>query len=167
METIKLKKYDTAVKVELNDDGDFIYLTADSATFFDNYVTFLKALSDLADETEKQVTKVQEEYKDDMDIEERIALSMKISQFNLTFSEKAKEMVDELLGEGVTYKYFKELYDNVKDFIPDAECFMDFIAQVNPVVEKLYGKKVEIRKNINKEKVAKYTPQDFKKKGAK
>lgn len=167
MESIKLKKIDTMTKVELNDDGDFIVLSADSATFFDNYVTFLKSLSDLADDTEKEINEIQDTFKDDMSMEDKLELTTKISKLNLGFSEKSKEMVDDLLGEGVTYKYFKELYDNVKDFVPDAECFMDFIEQINPVVEQLYGKKIEIRKNIDKSKVSKYAPQDFKKKGGK
>jgi len=168
METIKLKENsDAAIKVELNDDGDYILLAANSATFFDNYISFLKELTDLSEESEKTVDSLKEQYKDDLDDDKKIELAHLVAKQSVLFSEKAIEIVDNFLGKGTTYKYFKHLYEGVQDFMPGEECFADLIASITPVIEKIYGKKIEIRQNISKSKTEKYVPQDFKKKGNK
>lgn len=168
METIKLKdNSDAAIKVELNDDGDYILLAANSATFFDNYVSFLKDLTELSENSEKEVNKLKEQYEEDMDDGSKIELAHQIAKQSVTFSEKATKIVDDFLGENTTYKYFKVLYEGVKDFMPGEECFADLISNITPVIEKVYGKKIEIRQKISKSKTEKYVPQDFKKKGNK
>lgn len=168
METIRLKENsDSLVKVELNDDGDFLMLTATSATFFDNYINFLENISNVIEDSDKRIEEFKAQYSDGLSDGEKIEIARKVAREEIAFSEKAIDIVNSFLGENTVQKYFKTLYDNVPDFVPGEECFAEFITNITPAIEKIYGKKIEIRANISKKKTEKYVPQDFRKKGTK
>ena len=75
--------------------------------------------------------------------------------------------MDSVFCEGTTRKFFGDVYAVIPDFRPDLECFLDFWDSLIPVIERLSEHKVKLEKLASKRRMAKYVPQDHKRKGAK
>lgn len=86
-----------------------------------------------------------------------------ISAANVGFSREAVVIIDEIFGADTVKKYFRKVYEEIPDFLPDADCIMDFFDQMAPVIEKLFGQKIERQQAASKARMAKYKPQDHKK----
>lgn len=102
-------------------------------------------------------------YKDSFpDIMDKTA---EMSGVNVGFSEAAATVIDGIFGEGTLRKYFRDIYEEIPDFLPDADCIMDFLEQVIPVMEGLFGHKIERQREAGRARMARYQPQDHKKPG--
>ncbi len=76
------------------------------------------------------------------------------------FSEEAVRVIDSIFGEDTVKKYFRSIYNEISDFLPDADCIIDFFEQITPPMEKLFNRKAETRELLSKTRMAKYQPQD-------
>lgn len=83
------------------------------------------------------------------------------------FSDRAAEIMDGVFGEGTTRKFFGDVHGLIPNFQPDLECFIDFWDSLIPVVERLSEHKVKLEKLASRQRMAKYKPQDHKRKGGK
>jgi len=81
----------------------------------------------------------------------------------ISLSEEAANVMNSVLGEGATRKFFRDVYKEIPDFLPDVECFLDFFDSLIPVIEKLTGHKEKLEKLASKRRMSKYKPQDYKK----
>ncbi len=64
----------------------------------------------------------------------RIEESAKV---NVQFSQNVTAIIDNIFGEGTVRKYFRRFYEENPDFMPNVECFTDFLEQITPVMQKL------------------------------
>lgn len=161
MNNFKLQKEESKlVKIEVNDFGDAIFLHPDNANFIESFSQLYKDIFKYADEVQEQGEKLDAEYEGKEDTPEYVLAYAKL---NVGFSEKLISMSENVFGENVLKKYFKEEYDNIPDFIPDVDCFIDFIRQITPIISQVYDVKFNERP-IDKKKMDAYKPQDFKKK---
>ena len=136
-------------------NGDFIVVSGNDISIIDRFLNAGEELEALAEEMEKKDSEIDEkDYR--KAIEER-----------KYFSEKATAIMDGVFGEGTTRKFFGDVYAVIPNFQPDLECFMDFWDSLIPVIERLSEHKIKLEKLASKQRMAKYQPQDHKRKGAK
>ena len=152
------------LKIELNPQGDYVTVAAGgaSADLFDRFVSacgVIMAEAEKLDERIKEIDTVNEE----TDIKKKFESASKITKLEIEFAENANSTIDGVFGKDTMKKYLRNIYEEIPDFIPSSECFLDFIDQLTPHMEEIFGRKSTI-KSINKEKMNHYKPQDFKKK---
>lgn len=164
MEKVKIvSSSENIVLIELNDAGDSVAISADTPMLFDKFAAGYKSIYDIADSVPAKIKEIEEKYKEKEDFSSEMERTLEISAVNVNFSKDAVKIVDGIFGEGTVRKYFKESYDNVPDFMPDAYCIIDFFEKVTPVVEDVFNRHVERRKKESMERMAKYQPRDHEK----
>lgn len=154
-EEIRIDNRVTLTKVYVGGGDDFIVISGNDISILDRFMAAGDELTALAEEIEKKEPEsVEMDHK--KEIEER-----------KYFSDKATDIMDGVFGEGTTRKFFGDVYAVIPNFQPDLECFMDFWDSLIPVIERLSEHKIKLEKLASKQRMAKYRPQDHKRKGAK
>lgn len=151
------------IKIELNKFGDYIIVSPDSPAFFDRFVAGYKRITDMAYEVPAKLEEITKKYGRKDDFSTVMDRAKEISAANVGFSREAVVIIDEIFGADTVKKYFRNVYEEIPDFLPDADCIMDFFDQMAPVIEKLFGQKIERQQAASKARMAKYKPQDHKK----
>lgn len=136
--------------------GEKITVSGNDISIFDRFLSAGKKIEQMAAEMEEEEADTEEERDLEKEIEER-----------KLFSKKAEEIMDGVFGEGTTRKFFGDVYAAIPNFQPDLECFMDFWDSLIPVIERLSEHKIKLEKLASKKRMAKYQPQDHKRKGGK
>lgn len=146
-------------KIELNDTGDYIIISADDPKLFDRFVSGFNQIMDMAEEMPKKLEAIEKQYSGKDDFKAVLEKTSAMSKVNVTFSEEAVVIIDGIFGEGTIRKFFAEVYKEIPDFLPDSDCIIDFLEKITPIVEKTFDRKLQSRKA----RMAKYQPQDHKK----
>lgn len=131
------------------DNGSCIYVSGNDVSII---MRFLKAGDEL-EELKKEEDKIKDEY-GEKEYEEAIEIRMNISK-------RASEIMDGVFGEGTTDKYFGDVIELIPTFIPDVECFLGYWDAFIPLIERMMGHKEKL---ASKKRMAKYQPQDHKRK---
>lgn len=140
-------------KVYLGGRDDFIMVSGNDISIIDRFLAAGNDLETLASEMEKKESETDEkDYQKQIDERKH-------------FSDKATEIMDGVFGEGTTRKFFGDVYEEIPNFQPDLECFLDFWDSLIPVIERLSEHKIKLEKLASKQRMAKYQPQDHKRKG--
>ena len=147
------------LKIELNDAENYIVVSTDDPTLFDRFAAGFKKISGLADEKPKMLEEIEKKYKGKDDFNAVMEKTVAMSRVNVDFSKEAVAVVDGIFGDGTIRKYFARVYKEIPEFLPDAECIIDFFEKITPTMEKAFDRKLERRKA----RMAKYQPQDHKK----
>lgn len=164
MENYKIKGNAVSiVKIELNDQGDYVAVSTDDSALFDRFTAGYKRIAELADEAPVKLEEIEKRYEGRDDFSVLMEKAQAVSQVNMNFSKEAVSVMDGIFGEGTIRKYFRIIYEEIPDFLPDAECFIAFLEEITPVMEKLFGRKMESRRENSRARMAKYQPQDHKK----
>lgn len=142
-------------KVYVGGGDDYIVVSGNDISIIDRFLAAGEELEALAAELDKKESEAREgDYKKEMEIRRE-------------FSEKATAIMDGVFGDGTTRKFFGDVYALIPNFQPDAECFIDFWDKLIPVIERLSEHKIKLEKLASKKRMAKYQPQDHKRKGSK
>lgn len=142
-------------KVYVGGGDDFIVVSGNDISIIDRFLSAGEELESLAAELDKKESEAREgDYKKEMEIRRE-------------FSEKATAIMDGVFGDGTTRKFFGDVYALIPNFQPDTECFIDFWDKLIPVIERLSEHKIKLEKLASKKRMAKYQPQDHKRKGSK
>lgn len=164
MERVKIgSSSENIVVIELNEAVDTIAISADSPLLFDKFAAGCKSIYDMADSIQAKTKDIEKRYEGKEDLPSIMESALEISEINVNFSKDAVTIIDGIFGEGTVRKYFKEHYDNVPDFIPDAYCIIEFLEKITPVVENVFNRNIERRTQESKARMAKYQPLDHKK----
>lgn len=150
-------------KIELNDSGDYITVSADSPAFFDGFAAGYKQIADLSDSIPAKLEEIEKKYEGKDDFSSTMDKALEMSGINVDFSKVAAGIIDGIFGPDTVKKYFRDIYEEIPDFLPDADCIIDFFEQITPVIEKLFDRKIERQMAASKARMAKYRPQDYKK----
>lgn len=134
------------------DNGSCIYVSGNDVSVIGR---FLKAGNEL-EELGKEEDKIKDEYSEN-DYEEAVEVRINISK-------RASEIMDGVFGEGTTDKYFGDVREFIPTFAPDVECFLGYWDSFIPLIERMMGHKEKL---ASKRRMAKYQPQDHKRKGTK
>lgn len=151
------------LKIELNDNGDYIAISADDSTMFDRFVTGFKNIAELADQLPHNIAAIEKQYQEKQGFTDAAEKTVLILKENKMFSEKSIQAIDEIFGEGTVKKYFRDIYEEIPDFLPDAECILDFFQKISPIMEELFQQKLDQRRQTSKANMQKYRPQDYSK----
>lgn len=146
-------------KIELNDSGDYIAVSADNPVFFDSFAAGYKQIVELADDMPELIAAIEEKYRGKEEFSDVMDKALEISSENVRFSRTAADIIDGIFGENTVRKYFRSIYEEIPDFIPDADCIIDFFEQITPVIEKLFDRKVERQREASKARMGRYQPQ--------
>lgn len=166
MENIRIEKKNAHIlKVELNNCGDYISVSADDPTLLDRFTAGARRIYELADEIPGKLAEISRRYEGKEDFRDIMDRSAEMSGVNVGFSEEVTAVIDGIFGVGTLSKYFRAIYEEIPDFLPDADCIMDFLEQIIPVMEGLFGQKIERQQEASRARMAKYRPQDHKKPG--
>lgn len=152
-------------EIILNKHGDKIQISADNASLFDKFANGYDKIVKMADEMPGKLEAIEKEFegKEDSDIPKAVA----ISRARVDFCEKAIGIIDEIFGEGTEKKSFRDGYETMPDFLPDEDLFIAFFEKMTPIMEDIFNRKMERQQKASKERMAKYQPQDHKRKGTK
>lgn len=159
-------KLETSVSYEeiiLNTQGDSVFISLEDSTFFDRFVNSFKYIIEKAEENDKSVKDIEEKYRGKEEIKDHIDMVSEISAVNVKFSTEATSIVDGIFGEGTVRMYFRNIYEKVPSFLPNADCFIEFYEKLVPAMEQLFNRNAEAWNKASKARMAKYQPQDHKK----
>lgn len=124
-------------KIELNDYGDYIEVPIKDDAFFDCFAKGCKQIWGMSEGACKKLKKIERKYKNREDLESTLGKIEETVKVNLQFSKNAINIIDNIFGEGTVRKYFRKFYEEAPDFVPDVECFTDFLERITPVMKQL------------------------------
>lgn len=166
MENVRIEEKNAHIlKIELNSQGDYVSVSADDPTLLDRFTAGARRIYELAEEIPGKLDVISGRYEGKDSFPDIMDKTAEISGVNVGFSEAAATVIDGIFGEGTLRKYFRDIYEEIPDFLPDADCIMDFLEQVIPVMEGLFGHKIERQREAGRARMARYQPQDHKKPG--
>lgn len=151
------------LRLEVNDDGEYIMISADDAIMFDRFAAGIRHIVELSDETEKKVEEIEKQYEGQTGFDADMEKVAAIAGINAEFSRETVRMVDSIFGEDTVKKVFRDTYNHIPDFLPSVNLITEFFEQVTPHMEKLFNRKLEAQEKVSKARMDKYMPQDHKK----
>lgn len=162
---INLKTKIEVEEIVLNDYGDSIFVSASDAMLFENFVNGYKKIVELSDQLPQKLESIEKKYEGKTGFEAQSSKAIEMSKETVSFSSEAVVIIDGIFGEGTTKKYFRNLYEKIPSFLPNADCFVEFMENITPEMERLFKQKIELQKKESRERMAKYQPQDHKRPG--
>lgn len=149
-----VRKEAQLIKIELNDKGGHIVIPTGDSTLFDRFMAWFLQIADEAAELPGEYRKIEKKHGSAKDLS--MDKVVDITRADVEFSEKTIKIIDNLFGEGTLKKYFRQLYDEAPDFLPGAECFVDFFKNIAPVMETLFNRKIDANSKERIESMAGY-----------
>lgn len=128
-------------KIELNDMGDYIEISTADTGLFDGFVETYRQIAGAAKDLPRRYKEIEKVHV----IPGHENKTVEKIRANVRFYEESAEKIDLVFGQGTLKKYFSEHYEKIPDFMPGTEYFIDFFEQMAPVLEKLFGRKVDKR----------------------
>ena len=157
---------DTLDEITLNKFGDKIFISADDANLWKRFSDGYKKIEKLENEFGNKADEIEKKYPEN-DRGQNSELFIEASKLKAEFCEKAIDVIDGIFGEGSAKKSFREYYESIPGFIPDEGKFMAFFDVMTPIIEDIFKRKIEKDQKESKQRMAKYQPQDHKRKGSK
>lgn len=152
-------------EVTINQHGDKIYISADDAKMFDEFIKCFDFIIERSSASEKEISEIEKKYEGKEETKDSIKMAVEMSQVNVAFSNEAATSIDGIFGENTVKKYFRDHYEKIPSFLPSVDCFLDFFEQITPVMEQLFDRKMKDREKASKARMAKYKPVERKQKG--
>lgn len=138
MKKVKTQRTVRLIKVELNDIGDYIEVPVGNDDFFDCFAAGCKQIDGLAKGCCNKLRKIEKKYGKQDDLEADLKKIEETAKVKMQFSKNVTSIIDNIFGEETVRKYFHKFYEEDPDFMPNVECFTDFLNQITPVMKKLY-----------------------------
>lgn len=152
-------------RIELNSKGDYILIAGDSPDIYDKFATGYKKLMDEADRIRVQIGQIEKKYEGKNGMDAVMNKTIEISKVNVGFSNMAVQVIDSIFGEGTVRKRFRDVYEEIPEFLPDVGCITNFFEKIIPIMEKIFNRKFEKDEAQRKQRMEKYQPRDYKKPG--
>ncbi len=156
--TIKARNDSNLTRIELNDMGDYVVLSTDDETFFEQFDSGYKRIVKQAEELETKFAEIDKKYDGKEDFWSKSEQTTEKIREKKKLSEEIARVTDSIFGEGTTRKLFRNIYEEIPDFVPSADCFIVFFEQVAPEMGEIFGKTIEGRNKASRERMAKYIP---------
>lgn len=148
-----------------NDNDNFIVISGNDASIYLKFVNARKKFMLLADDLDSRELEIREKYKGKDEAEIADEDIEKILGFYKDFFDASEKIMDGVFGEGTTRKFWKDVFDVIPDYVPTQEAWMDYFDALIPVAEKLSDHTERLEKLSSMKRMAKYQPQDHKRKG--
>lgn len=157
IEEMRIENRALLTKVFVGRGDDYIMVSGNDLSLLDRFVAAGNKIVSMAQEMDAKIAELSD---DTYDFDK----AMESIHVRKDFADKAAQEMDVVLGTGATRKFFADVYAEIPEFVPDVECFMDFFDSFIPVIEKMTEHKVKLEKLASRERMAKYKPQDRKRK---
>ena len=150
-------------EIKLNEHGDILKVSGNDAALFDKFANGYDKIVKMSDEMPGKLEAAEKESADKNDVEKAVAMSI----VRVEFCENAIAVIDGIFGEETVKKRYRDYYESIPDFLPDEDLFIEFFETMTPIMEDIFNRKLERQQKASKERMAKYQPQDHKRKGGK
>ena len=150
-------------KIELNSQGDYVVVSTDDPTLLDRFVDGYKRIVELSNSIPAKLEEIEKQYEGKEDYISIMEKTVAMSRVNVGFSEEAVTVVNGIFNDDIVKKHFRSVYEEIPDFLPDADCFITMLEKMIPIMEKIFGQKIKRLEKSSKDRMAKYKPQDHKK----
>lgn len=150
-------------EITLNRKGDKTYISVDDATLFDRFVNGYKHIAEQADAIPGRIREIEKKYEGKTEFQDEMQKTVELSRVNVGFSEDSVKVIDDIFGKDTVRMYFRDLYEKIPTFLPNADCFLEFLERITPEMERLFHRKMEDREKLARKRMAKYQPQDHRK----
>lgn len=140
-------------KIQLNNMGDYIEISTANTGLFDRFVETYKQIVDTAEDLPRRYKEIDKARV----IPGHENKKVEKIRAKVRFCKESAEKIDCVFGQGTLQKYFREQYEKIPDFMAGTECFIDFFNQMAPVLEKLFGRKVDERDKSSIMSMSQYT----------
>lgn len=143
----------------LNDKDEYIQINVNDAAVFDRFADFLSWLDKKTEDITAKEKAFQEKYGaviregSDGNIDINTDAFIELSKMRSSTYRETEERIDMIFGAGTCKKYFRSLYEISPDFVPDDECFFDFLEEITPVLNNLFAdrrKRIELKYSKNR-----------------
>ena len=154
------------VKVVVNDWGDYFLINAGDTSFQERFLGLLKwieeaqkNLNTLSEEKDKQykgraLITTDEDGNKEYDLEQIEDLV----EIQLKFYRECEQKINDLFGQDALKKYLRICYEANENFVPDEEYISDFLEEITPILNDVFGAKFERAKDrYNKNRKGKNT----------
>lgn len=139
------------VKIYLNDKNEYIVLNGGDSKVLDRFAVFMGWLDEVQAEIQSWKKGLRSPSGEALS---RAEIMQAESVKSIGIYRECAARLDEIFGEGTIRKFFYAYYDRDEDFVPDGECFFDFINAVAPIVGDIYQKKHEkMKRRYNPERL--------------
>lgn len=114
------------LRLEVNDDGEYIAISADDSSMFDRFAAGIRHIVELSDGTAKKVEEVEKQYEGQAGFDADMEKVAAIAGINVEFSKEAVRTVDSIFGEDTVKKVFRDTYNHIPYFLPSVNLITDF-----------------------------------------
>lgn len=166
-EEIRIDNRVQLTKVYFGSSDNFVVISGNDASIYMKFVKARRKFLELADELDNKELEIREKYKGKADYEISDEDEEKILELYKNLYEESKSIMDDVFGKGTTEKFWSDVFEVIPDFIPKVEAWMDYFDALIPVVERMSDHSERLEKLSSMKRMAKYQPQDHKRKGAK
>lgn len=167
MDEMRLENRVQLTKVYFGSDDNFIVVSGNDASIYLKFVSARTKFLALVDELDEKELAIREKYKGKTDEEisdEDLELILLLYKDLYTKSEK---IMDGVFGDGTTRKFWGDVFSVIPDYVPATEAWMDYFDALIPVVERMSDHTAKLEKLASSKRMARYQPQDHKRKGSK
>lgn len=146
-------------KIYLNIKDDYIMLNPNNSIFVDKYTAIIQWLEMKGASYQKEMEALEKKNKGHelikVNEDESVTIDTKrileITRMRTAMCRECCEQIDALFGEGTIQKYFREIYEEIPDFVPDEECIFDFFDEISPIVGEVFHTRIQsVRTKYNK-----------------
>lgn len=154
-------------EIILNRHGDKISVSADDAGLWHRFLEGCKEIVDMSNGFSDNIRGIGEQNLVEGDFDSESSAALSASAERVSYCSKAAESIDRIFGEGTVRKSFRDDYEAIPDFVPDEGKIVSFFNTMTPIMEEIFGKKMDEIEKMNQESkasMAKYIPQGHKRK---
>lgn len=153
-------------KVYVNEYDDYILIDPGDHSFLGKFADFIHWIEEKQKDIDRAGTEMRKKYagremfSENEEGDTKIDTEQLIELVNLQLKtyKECEDKVDTLFGQDALKKYFRTSYEINPKFIPDLDYVFDFIEEITPVLERVYGARAErINKKYNKNRRGKHT----------
>lgn len=144
------KVSENLIKVIVNSQDDYIMLNSNDAVFVDKYTGIIKWMQERGASYDKSVGKWEKKYTGRKLVEIKDGVTeidteqiLELSKLRIDMCRECCERIDGLFGEGTIRKYFREIYEEIPDFVPDEDCVYDFFEEISPIIGDVFNRRID------------------------
>ncbi len=137
----EVRAQSTIKRIKCNDYGDVILIDEADKGVFERLSRFIDDLNEMKQSAEQDNNALKERLASEE--ASSIEAVTEAAKYDIKYIQSLIEKVEKVFGSGCVGKVFRENYELNPDFIPDEDMIVDFLNQMIPLMEKIYGGRIK------------------------
>lgn len=125
-------------RIKCNYAGDVLVVDVSDATFFTRFSGMVERLNKIVDQYNGEKLVYDKKYKGE---ESTMDSVVEAANLNIKYIRLCIEAINAVFGADIIKKVFRANYELNPDFCPNIDLLSDFIDQILPVMEKMFGER--------------------------